>query len=798
MLHVNFNTYNNYVTDSLHQWDLNQDLVINGLGLSAAPEIHFANANMDRAIVRQTTLEGGVITVRIPNSLLQAPLTIKAYVGIYEGDTFKVIETIEIPVIAKTKPADYVIEDSDEEIYSFKALENDIANARKDMLDKCEAIRVEMLADVGKATTVINARVDNIIAHNNDTNGNTELTDIRIGADGTVYTSAGEAVRGQVNGLSSEVVDLKKIGETLLYFEEGKIPTVNGATITFVTGSNLACRGTEAVKIIPLSEILQAAKKLSNLTVDESNGTVRGDTYVMTYNTITNTVNFRDSYVKGKTGDIILYAHHYASADYGLLVNWQERKELKQLGEQVENLNPLVKLSDPLLYFANGYNPTISDVGLGVSMVKFKDNGNLVCRGTNGETTITVPEILQSAKKLAKLTVDENNKTIKGDTFVMTYNTISDTIVFRDSYANGKTGDIVLYAHHYNSADYGLLIDWQERKELKELNEKVNANPHLEILDSDIVKTYDELFNNSNDTDTMFYLSDTHIMGFNGTLTETEKEYFIKFFDELERYAKVVNPDTIICGGDWLNNKDTQAKAKWKLNLVASACKNLSRFKFVTAIGNHDINEQGYLTDVSGEYNGSFDNGVLNNIFGRDTDTRKTYFSYKTNTTRYYVLDTGKAGKTAMDGYKWEQLHWFANALKSNNDEHIMIVMHIFSNDMSEDTSGNNFGSAITPMSATLMSLITAYNNKTSVTIDNISYDFSKTVGTVHSIFTGHTHYDTVYMANDNLPVVCIKNATNYGVGNIIFDMGYIDYDNKVLSLIRVNGGGTNRTVNLR
>ena len=41
-------------------------------------------------------------------------------------------------------------------------------------------------------------RIDNIISHNNDAEGNSELIDIRNGVDGTVYGSAGSAVRKQL------------------------------------------------------------------------------------------------------------------------------------------------------------------------------------------------------------------------------------------------------------------------------------------------------------------------------------------------------------------------------------------------------------------------------------------------------------------------------------------------------------------------------------------------------------------------------------------------------------------------
>lgn len=120
---------NRYTVDPLYQWDVNQVLEIRGLSLPSIPEIHFTNEAMDRAIVRQaTTDDAGIITANIPNSLLQKPYTIKAYVCIYEDDTFKSLYEINIPVKARKKPTDYTLE-NDEEIYSFNALENLVRNA---------------------------------------------------------------------------------------------------------------------------------------------------------------------------------------------------------------------------------------------------------------------------------------------------------------------------------------------------------------------------------------------------------------------------------------------------------------------------------------------------------------------------------------------------------------------------------------------------------------------------------------------------------------------------------------------
>lgn len=118
------------VDDPLYQWDTHKVLEIRGLSLPSVPEIHFTNSAMDAAIVRQANMDSaGVITVDVPDTILQKPYTLTVYVCIYQGDNFETFETlyeIKIPVKPRNKPNDYSFEGTMREIYSFNALHNEI------------------------------------------------------------------------------------------------------------------------------------------------------------------------------------------------------------------------------------------------------------------------------------------------------------------------------------------------------------------------------------------------------------------------------------------------------------------------------------------------------------------------------------------------------------------------------------------------------------------------------------------------------------------------------------------------
>jgi hypothetical protein len=141
---------NNYTAEPLYQWDLNQTLLVYGLSLPSVPEIHFTNAAMSRAIVRQASMDAsGVVSVEIPNSMLQKPYTVVAYICLYAGATFETQYKLEIPVKARTQPADYTLTD-DPEVYSFNALENQVVNA----LHRMDAMTESAQAAVAEAKAI--------------------------------------------------------------------------------------------------------------------------------------------------------------------------------------------------------------------------------------------------------------------------------------------------------------------------------------------------------------------------------------------------------------------------------------------------------------------------------------------------------------------------------------------------------------------------------------------------------------------------------------------------------------------
>lgn len=165
MAELTVNKGDRYTTDSLFQWDLGQVLEIHGLSLSSDPEIHFTTEVLNGAIVRQATRDDkGIISVKIPNSLLQKQYKIDVFICVYEGDTFQTLYKMSIPIIPRKRPFDYTLEDTDEEIYSFNALENKLHETLKTLTLITDEALLDLQKSGAENLASVNQKADETLA----------------------------------------------------------------------------------------------------------------------------------------------------------------------------------------------------------------------------------------------------------------------------------------------------------------------------------------------------------------------------------------------------------------------------------------------------------------------------------------------------------------------------------------------------------------------------------------------------------------------------------------------------------
>lgn len=127
----------------------------------------------------------------------------------------------------------------------FQSVTGDIATLKEDVASVESGLASEAST---RATqdSVLSARIDNIIAlPEGSTTGDAELQDIRIGANGTTYPTAGDAVRGQYTDLKNAFNHLT-IGKNLIGADNNMtlypvfIPANSPFTVSRADGANMS------------------------------------------------------------------------------------------------------------------------------------------------------------------------------------------------------------------------------------------------------------------------------------------------------------------------------------------------------------------------------------------------------------------------------------------------------------------------------------------------------------------------------------------------------------------------------
>ena len=163
----------------------------------------------------------------------------------------------------------------------------------------------DYVANTASQLALLQSRVDNIIPDGTQTEGNTELLDIRVGYNGEVYDSAGDAVRNQVEDLHNEL-DLFRNIDFYNYFIENDMisdateghlqrvfdkPTVSAPYyIDASHSSTITDTVEEGTDLYPFTDYLKCKKYLILCTKDLTSRLVlyfyskSGDTYTPIWN----------------------------------------------------------------------------------------------------------------------------------------------------------------------------------------------------------------------------------------------------------------------------------------------------------------------------------------------------------------------------------------------------------------------------------------------------------------------------------------------------------------------------------
>ena len=97
---------NTITVNGLYQWDYGRVLEIECEDIgSEIAEVHFACHNMSVAVVRSCTFADGVGSVKIPDTCLEQTTPITAWIYRINGTEGHTFKTINLPVIARTRPA---------------------------------------------------------------------------------------------------------------------------------------------------------------------------------------------------------------------------------------------------------------------------------------------------------------------------------------------------------------------------------------------------------------------------------------------------------------------------------------------------------------------------------------------------------------------------------------------------------------------------------------------------------------------------------------------------------------------
>lgn len=604
----------------------------------------------------------------------------------------------------------------------------------------------------------------NVIANlpEGSTTGDAELADIRIAHNGREYVNAGEAVRVQVKEAMTGYVLL-----TSTDFEQGTFAAADGQTNANHRIRMKQALRVEAGTVVDFNAINSIGLyHIGFLLADEN---LKNPTVIYQDDTWNNKPRF-DVTEAGYFYMVVANGYTYGTATAITTADLTEEIQLTPPNSVAYLRNDVAKLNEQM------------EIDLQISNYTAFTNtafeqGTFAADGlAHLDIRIRWKEPFP-VKKGAELSVIGSdglywNYFLLGDNNLDTPTIIEET-GWTDSTKFKAKADGYFYVIAANAKTYGTSTPIAITDFTGVIKVTLSASKY-DDFNADKVRQFTSLILGTEKVEPFLYFTDPHLAQDNGW-----EEEFAGYMKVLKRYFDSAPVDNIICGGDWFD-KDIIDDALYKLGYVFAQTRAITE-NFHLVLGNHDTNYLGKMDADSADETGSLGHETINNLWYRSHGN--SYYSYDANETRFFILDSDIDSYELTDYYN-TQLGWFANALKDNTADNIALFFHIVT---------HHTGGAFLPFAQTVFQISEAFNNRSTISVNGVSYNFANATGKVRFAMVGHRHFDRIDTYS-NIPCVSTTQLRDGGVPT--FDLCLADYNNNVLNMIRI-GTGENRSVEI-
>ena len=617
---------------------------------------------------------------------------------------------------------------------------------------------------------------------------------------------------GRWNDAGAYSETISKDGDIVAYLDDGKTLTWN--PYSYKCELDLSAM-TTGLTIRGASNLSFAKEDIYNTFNSSAYTQLKGDTvygtsFALVYFFSTNQLGIINPAAETVTSDgKILFLHHYASINAGLLVDAQQTiTDVQKIKTNLANAN-----------YAYVAEQKDLDFDYWDSNCNLKFNGDWVEVWVNQKIyDVKVSDIISAAKKSKVMTVTADN-ILQAGQFILYFNPESQTVDFAVNKDGVPDNGVMLFTHQYNSYNVGPLVDYhiyrqflteQKKKadEEKAKSKKIDGVPEyfLDNLNSGIDRINHNLGEAGANSLSFLFITDMH-WGGNAKNSPALVRQVIK---------KTGLP-LMISGGDLFDQGEKDAMMQQATEAIG-AIKQPGIF-MANVFGNHDDNWNSWggqhdhperkfsYSDIYG-YEFAYmmrDKKLVDDFHYLNLGVDFTYTFATTDASgqvwRFVCVDTGNM--TTGFNINQNSFNRIIDLLKKSENEKIIFIAHIFSNNH-----------AHTSFEQDLEKVVDARNSLGVCTLENQSsdtIDFSQSSNTskIIACFGGHEHEDYSWTSPGGVPFILTDSdnaprteTKDFGhdagtIGEQCFDVVTINPNAKTIKNVRI-GRGIDRSFQIK